>query len=55
MTLSCDQSIYGVLCKYASNGCIIITTSDLVYVNKDMLRILGKYCEIYDNQYFVEF
>ena len=55
MTAFCDQSIYGFLCKYASNGCIIITTSDLVHANEDMLRILGKYCKIYDNQYFVEF
>ena len=54
MTLSCDQSIYGVLCKYASNGCIIITTPDLVHANEVMLRMLGKYCKIYANQYFVE-
>ena len=55
ITVCCGQSIYGVWCKYASNGCIIITTSDLVHANKDTLRILGKYCKIYDNQYFVEF
>ena len=35
-------NLYGVLCKYASNGCIILTTSDLVHANEDMLRILGK-------------
>ena len=55
MTTFCDQSIYGVLCKYASNGCIILTTSDLVHANEDILRKLGKYCKIHDNQYFVEF